>query len=341
MASAIEVEHQHFRLCLLHKSRFTPSMIAQIVAKTPVRAEWLLCGVGPVLSSTQPESSAVCQISSELHTTHPLFPAELLVTPVTNSVIAPSRPAFEAGAYGPEHITAAKAIAVARGADKPVYMFVGCQALYCGVRTIISKWLSAKYVTGLGLTGPASRLEVPPTPACDHNYIAHLGANAGFGMGEALSLWGSTAHDSPLLTARELGVPVAIHTAFGEAAEHFYPSMHGAELGASIGATAYTDNLIFAEQIRRGVGTPSGVFLSLEPGPRAAELYLNAAAACRQLEPAFQPFSFVQVGSALPPVTEHALRVAGCPVYSISGDEALETEKLLRACTAVFDGTVT
>lgn len=342
MASAIEVEHKHFRSCLLYYSRFTAAMVAQIVAKTPVRAEWLLCGTGPVLRSEQPESSPAVHLPSRLRTVQPMFPANQIATPVLHSVVAPSTPAFEPGGpYGPEHIAAAKAIAAARGASKAVYVLVGAQALYCGARSIINQWLAAGYVTGLGLTSAASRLEVPPTNTCDHNHVARLGANAGFGLGESLNIWGHLVQDSVIRRAHELTIPVVIHTVFGEAEEHFRPSMHGAELGACIGATAYVDNLIFAEQIRRGAGQPTGVFISLAADANAAELYLAACQACRAAEPAFRGPAFVHIGAALSPVLEHRLRISGSPVYPISGDEALEAEKLLRACTAVFDGTVT
>ena len=103
----------------------------------------------------------------------------------------------------------------------------------------------------------------------------------GLGLGEAI---GKAIHEghfphkaiSVLAAAYRLGIPVTVHIGIGYDILHEHPNADGAALGA----TSYTDFLIFAEQVRN---LEKGVVLSFGTAVMGPEIYLKALAMARNV----------------------------------------------------------
>ena len=339
-ANTVGLESTHLRLCLSYQSRFTPSMLAQLISMTNVRAEWLLCGVGPMLAADAPEGLETLVLPRTLGSAFSRLDNDLLPALPVVRVVAPN--CHDPGSITPENTKAARCVARARGADKPVWVWVGKEALYSGARPVITSLLEKKYATGLGLTAAAAELEVPVSPTVDKTHIAKLGAQAGFGFGEALCHWGQAADGSLVSVAQRMNVPITVHTEFGEVDDHFRRGLHGAEVGAAFGAVAYVDLLIFAETVRQFSGSPGGVCIALGDGYRFFNLFRQALRAAKQVDAAvaYRDFSFVLVDYATDLTTEHLIGCDGGQFHFMKGDIASEADGLAKACDAVFDGTI-
>lgn len=337
-ANFLQLDAKHLQLCLCHHSRLTPSMLAQMISLTNVRAEWLLCGVGPMLASDAPEGLETLVLPRTLGSAFSRLDNDLLpALPVVRTVAPDSH---EPGTVTPEIEAAAKAIVQARLAGKPVWMLVGKDALYCGARPVITAMLTKKYVTGLGLTAGAMDLEVPVSSAVDKTHIAKLGAQAGFGFGEALCHWGQAPDRSLVRVAQRTNAPITVHPDFGEVEDHFRPSLRGAEVGATLGAVAYVDLLIFAESVRQFSGKPGGVCIALGEGVRFVNLFRQALRAAQQVsKDDYFDFSFVLLDYASDFTSEHTIGCAGGRFHFIKGDPAAGADGLTKACDAIFDGT--
>ena len=338
-ANTVCLESTHLRLCLSYQSRFTPSMLAQLVSMTDVRAEWLLCGVGPMMASDAPEGLETLLLPRTLGSAFSRLDNTLLPALPVVLVVAPNH--HELGSITPENTAVARVIARARAADKPVWVCLGKEALYSGVRPVITSMLEKKYVTGISLTAAAVELEVPVSSTVDTSHIAKLGAQAGFGFGEALCRWGKAADDSLISVAQRMNAPVTIHPEFGEVSDHFKAGLHCAEAGAVLGAVAYVDLLIFAENIRRFSGSPGGVFIALGDGYRFANLFRQALRAAKQIEQEpYRDFAFVLVDHSTGLTAGHLIECDGGQFHFIKGDIASGADGLAKACDAVFDGNI-
>lgn len=314
-------------------------MLAQFVRTTNVRAEWLLCGAGPMLAAEMPEGLDTLALPLTLRSAFPLLDVELSPAIPTPAAVAVS--SYEPGEITPAAIDAAKAIAQARCALKPVYALVGKDALYAGVRPVVASLLTKKYVTGVGLTAAAIDLDVPNTPAIDKTLAAKLGAQAGLGFGEAVCRWAEPPDNSIVDVAQRMSAAVTVHPEFGEVGGHFQTSLRGAELGAVIGAVSYVDSLIFAENVRNLVGEPAGVCVALGEARRMSNLFLQALQVSRQPDaPKKRAFEFVLIDHAPDRHIEHMIRCNGGQFHFIQGDLASGADGLAKACDAVFDGTI-
>jgi hypothetical protein len=240
-----------------------------------------------------------------------------------------------------EAVAAAKCVAAARGANKPVWLWSGKDALYAGARPVITSMLEKKYVTGVGLTAAAVELEIPISATVDKAHIAKLGAQAGFGFGEALCHWGSPVETSLFAAAQRLNAPITVHSEFGEVCDHFRAGFHGAELGAVFGAVSHVDLLIFAENIRCFAGSPGGVCIALGDGARFGNLFVQALQMSRQAgNGPYRNFAFVLVEHASDASLANLIGCNGGQFHFIQGDLASGAAGLAKACDAVFDGTI-
>jgi hypothetical protein len=127
-----------------------------------------------------------------------------------------------------------------------------------GTSEDVAKWIQ---VGQFGLWQETSRL----------NDIIREGAARGEGLGEAV---GRTVEEecfphrdvSLCAAGWRLGIPVTSHVTIGGDIIHAHPNCDGAALGA----TSYTDFLIFAESIRHLEG---GVFLNIGSAVTGPEVY--------------------------------------------------------------------
>ncbi len=107
------------------------------------------------------------------------------------------------------------------------------------------------------------------------------GGAAGLGLGESLGkaiLEGNFPHKdvSVLAAAVRLGVPLTVHVGIGHDIIHEHPNCDGAALGA----TSYTDFLIFTQSV---TGLEGGVLLNFGSAVMGPEVYLKALAMARNV----------------------------------------------------------
>lgn len=113
------------------------------------------------------------------------------------------------------------------------------------------------------------------------NDIAVQGAAEGIGLGEAVgrAIWeGRLPHReiSILAAGYRLGIPVTVHVSLGYDIVHEHPNC----VGAAVGATSYTDFLVFAQQV---TGLEGGVLLSSGTAVMGPEVYLKALSMARNV----------------------------------------------------------
>jgi hypothetical protein len=113
------------------------------------------------------------------------------------------------------------------------------------------------------------------------NDAARYAATTNMGLGEAIG-YTIEAENLPhrnislLATGYSLQIPVTVHVSIGCDIIHEHPNCDGAALGAS----SYTDFLIYAHSISRLEG---GVFLNLGTAVMGPEVYLKALAMARNV----------------------------------------------------------
>lgn len=113
------------------------------------------------------------------------------------------------------------------------------------------------------------------------NEVIRQGARAGLGLGECLGkaiLDGNFPHKevSVLAAAVRLGVPLTVHVGIGYDIIHEHANCDGAALGA----TSYTDFLIFTQSVTRLEG---GVMLNFGSAVMGPEVYLKALSMARNV----------------------------------------------------------
>jgi len=113
------------------------------------------------------------------------------------------------------------------------------------------------------------------------NDVMVTAAREGIGFGEAIGreiAEGNFPHrDISILAAGyQLRVPITIHVSVGQDITHEHPNLDGVALGAS----SYTDFLVFAEAIRHLEG---GVLLSIGTAVMGPEVYLKALSMARNV----------------------------------------------------------
>lgn len=335
-ASFIDVPPPLLHACLsdLCFKKITPTLLARIVQYTDVRAEWLLCGTGtmlcPPLSVDMPDDYAHgLTLPVKLRSTHSLFAG-------CRSI--PGRPRAQLSSPAActptsESDELAQFLFQACSEARPVVLFAG-QAGSKNCRWLLRRLLTQSGITGLVLTGAAVEFDAPQKPTTDINSVLRLGAMSGIGLGEAVQRWGGASTGSPISIARARSVPFAAHVLFGEMATHFAAPVHGAEVGAALGACAYIDLLAITEQLKT-VLVRDGVFLVVGDAARAVDLLLSV---CAQVVHDAVPFTIVVVGSRLPDESCTLIHDAGGNVRFLEGDLAQAAEEFRQSCVKVFDG---
>lgn len=321
----------HFSEVIRGAKTPTPKFITTVAHRAGINAEFLLCGTGSIKGAS-PLAHVFQNLAATVEPIWPPFDTTTMQFTTNDDRAALDVPG------APEQLTElalARHIHAARQADKPVVVYLTEPYVLAGASAPLAEMMRKRYVTALALTGSAAYRDVERArfggcalkPAFSHELIdineaAILAAGSGIGYGEALGRWcyprAETRKDSAIATAYEVGCPVTVHTAVGESPNHWFPAARAAELGAAIGATTYTDLLIFTEYIKRFDGTPGGVFISSDLAGLA--LYRCACAAMQQ--------------DALAP------RVENVETHLLIGGEfRLTFPALLASCDAVYDGS--
>lgn len=340
------------KTCLLFLGRVspTPLMLADIVTRTAVRAEWLLCGIGPMLLQPELDDNLPLALPSQLSCSFPVFNS-LALSAVIKGLYMPKSaiPAEPAKPQAtPEHLAVATAMYKVREKNQPVLFFFGPAAFVAGVGPITGAMMRSGYVSSVATTGAGVAQDTRSTHQPGSlNTVAQFAAQQGVGYGEAVGRWASSGkqpspckHISLVHTAYLLGAPATIHVEFGEIAQHLYPAARGAELGAAIGAATYADLLIFTAQVEQMVLGGGGVILfSGDCADRGLKLFINALVAIQARKTKVPLLTVVIVGPYC--CEQHiidTLHYRGARLLSLPDAYRGTLYHLSKACDAVFNG---
>lgn len=199
--------------------------------------------------------------------------------------------------------TVVNRIIKARRHGGQVLLLMGAHVIKMGVSRHIIDLMERGIITHIGMNGagPIHDYELALIGATTESVAAYIrtgefglweetgrindiviqGAQDGIGLGEAVGraiAEGDFPHKnvSILATGYRLGIPVTIHVGIGYDIIHEHPSCDGAALGA----TSYTDFLIFTHTVSRLEG---GVMLNFGSAVMGPEVYLKALAMARNV----------------------------------------------------------
>ena len=344
-AAAAGVCYRHLYKVVYGHSRLTVNMAAQIVARTGIRAEWLLCGAGSVMAT--PEDAD----------------AGLVLPPKINSTFRP----FDATAYTPgteffppEQISlhdvtindlapyndAARAIFAAHTNSKPVGFFLGNEAFAVPAAQLVFPFFTTRYADFLVMTLSAAAHDIHAaqigTPI-DINTVARFAAARGIGYGEAIGVVGFSAgadrQKSLLARTHDINLPAIISVEIGELGRHTAPPMRGAEIGAAIGASAYVDLLVYTEQLRNFFGPPGGVMIVAGECQRGVRMFLERLETLKLVEPVQTGFTFVLFSQ--PDITlQTDIQLRGGHVIFLDPPTITPLRQLFQTCNDVYAGKI-
>ena len=194
-------------------------------------------------------------------------------------------------------------ITVARQKGAPVILMLGAHVIRRGSSPLLIDLMKRKIVTHIALNGAGVIHDyefalIGQTTESVAKYISEgqfglwnetgqindvmvTAAREGIGLGEAIGreiAAGDFPHRdiSILANAYLHGVPVTVHASVGQDIIHEHPNLDGAALGAS----SYTDFLVFTETIRH---LEEGVLLSIGSAVMGPEVYLKALSMARNV----------------------------------------------------------
>ena len=311
-------------------------VLCRIAQSGAVNSEWLLCGTGPVAPKDRvlfPPSFSVSeriQSSCSVHVSH----AVQYTTARQKTAAGAARTTGAA-----LDLQIARAIHAARVAGQPVVLYANAAAIV-DAGAVIVDLLRNGYVTAIAMSSRAALCDLEyahfgavapdklPHEMAELNRAAYLAAAQGLSYGEALGRWAFPNNErragSVIATAYELNLPAAVLVTLGDAVNHFYPAMHGAELGAALGAAGYTDLLIFTDQVRQ-LNQHGGVFIGIDSGDHARQLLDNATLAANS-GGTYRPVDFTSVWTGEEPRRNLLALFHGCSaVYDGSADDVERT----------------
>lgn len=197
----------------------------------------------------------------------------------------------------------ASRITAARQKGAPVIVMMGAHVLRRGNSPLLIDLMKRKIITHIALNGAVVIHDfefalIGETTESVAKYISEgqfglwnetgrindviiSAAREGIGFGEAIGreiAGGNFPHRdiSILANGYQLRVPITIHACVGQDITHEHPNLDGAALGAS----SYTDFLVFAEAIRHLEG---GVLLNIGTAVMGPEVYLKALSMARNV----------------------------------------------------------
>lgn len=336
-STALGVNYGHLRKALYDRGQVTSKMLAQIVSRTHVRAEWLLTGSGPMMVDVENRVESGFQLPFTLQSVFPVFDAGLLPgTPIAKKKARRPRKRSSDSV-----LDAAQEIHACRVFGRPVCFFLGADAFAeKRPRLVAQEFVRGTYATSVAVTGGCLPYELAAD--FDVNFAARSAALHGIGLGEALCRWGDLRKRGVFARVCNSHVPITVHAELGEVAFHLQPTLRGAEMGAAWGAAAYVDHLVFAEQLREFSAHRGGVCVILgEPARwlRLIDATLTALSAAIS-DNSFGDFAVIQLGESAHD-TQEKVKSHGGHFYHMKGTYGAAAQKLLRACVDVFDGKIT
>lgn len=344
-ARALSLDPSHLSQVLAGRFRVTPALLAQVLSRTHVSANWLMWGNGAMMRAAASDDPSALTLPKQLNSSFTLFDTLRATTPPCDAM--PPVAADVSCAISNEHVAVARAIYTARGADQPVLLFISAPAINSGAGIAAIELLRKKYVTAVATTGAGLVADIRMAETGlthDLNYVARMAANQGLGYGEAVGRWAyspSAATERSLLRAAySMGVPATIHVELGEMAGHIYPDGPGAEIGAAFGAATYVDLLVFAEQIRQLCQTQNGVVLFIGDAMRGLQLFIQARCALSDKERAVD-FHAVLIDRHVQPDFAPYVNSHNGTAHNLSGTFKSNVMTLLNACDGVFSGQIT
>lgn len=197
----------------------------------------------------------------------------------------------------------ARRIIAARQKGAPVVIMMGAHVLRRGNSPLLIDLMQRNLVTHIAMNGAVAIHDfefalIGETTESVARYIAEgqfglwqetgqineamvQAAKEQIGMGEAIGRMiaeGNFPHReiSILANGYRLQVPITIHACIGQDIIHEHPNLDG----AAIGASSYTDFLIFAETIHK---LENGVLLNIGSAVMGPEVYLKALAMARNV----------------------------------------------------------
>lgn len=344
-ARALALDPSHLSQVLAGRLRVTPALLAQVLSRTYVSANWLMWGNGAMLRATTNDDPRALALPKQLNSSFALFDTLRATTPPCDAM--PPVAAEVSCPVSDEHVDVARAIYNARGADQPVLLFISAPAINSGAGIAAVELLRKKYVTAVATTGAGLVADIRMAETGlthDLNYVARMAANQGLGYGEAAGRWAysvnATTERSLIRSAYSMGVPATIHVELGEMAGHIYPDGPGAEIGAAFGAATYVDLLVFAEQVRQICQTQNGVVLFIGDAMRGLQLFIQARCALSDKERAAD-FHAVLIDRHVQPDFASYVNNHSGTAHNLSGTFKANVMTLLNACDGVFSGQIT
>lgn len=344
-ARALALDPSHVSQVLAGRLRVTPALLAQVLSRTHVSANWLMWGNGTMLRATTNDDPSALALPKQLNSSFALFDTLRATTPPCDAM--PPVTADVLCLIKDVHVRAASVIHTARSESCPVILFISAAAIQAGAGITAVELLRKKYVTSVATTGAGLVADIHLAErglTHDLNYVARMAANQGLGYGEAAGRWAYSANAaverSLIRSAYTMGVPATVHVELGEMAGHIYPDGPGAEIGAAFGAATYVDLLVFAEQVRQVCQTQSGVVLFIGDAMRGLQLFLQARCALSDSERA-PNFHAVLIDNLVQHSFIHYVHSQKGTSHYILGTFKSNVMTLLNACDGVFSGQIT
>jgi hypothetical protein len=350
MGLAMGVCYRHLYRILKGHSNLSIRLAGQIVARLGVRAEWLLCGAGPVFP--WPDQTEYYSYLPQIRSCY--YPIDTMETTTGTHFVSPVLPDQHAD-IPPEHQkyfeAAARSIFQARTNNKPVLFFLDAAIFTETAPDVIREFFEKRYANMLVATLAATRMDLSrsaaPVPT-DINTLAITAAAAGAGYGETFCMEGFRSPEvrkrSLLASVFDLSAPVFISAELGEIVNHTSPAVRAPELGAAIGAAAYVDLLAFTKQVPNFFGEPGGVFIACGQNTRrAVELFLARLPPLAETYPDQKGFVFVlfEDPDSFDRSLHDMIHSHGGSVIYVSNPTVTGITRLLHTCNDAYAGTLT
>jgi hypothetical protein len=345
MALAVGVCRRQLYRVLYGHSRLTVRMAGQIVIRLGIRAEWLLCGSGPLLPS--PDHAEYFQYLPHIHSCYYTPNLNEQVSGALFLPVVPPDADTEAHFNTANFSAAARSIFSARSQRKPVLFFLAAAGFTVSTPPLWQQFFSRRYANMLMTTLSAACLDLAcsaQTPPQDINTLALTAAATGASYGETIGRLGFQSDDarsrSVMGSVFAAGTPVLVSAEIGEISNHTNPAVRPPELGAAVGAAAYVDLLAFTRSVPNFFGNPGGVIVACGNAERIASTFLARLLSLNIPRDETAHFTFVVFDQ--PPAGTTALDTAihnsGGRVIYLSQPTVASITQLLHSCDDAYAG---